>query len=60
MPVACSSWTSCATFPARTGASPMGLMEMMAERRSGDAVWAAAKTQMDESVRHWLAGWAAR
>ena len=28
-----------------------GLMEMMAERRNGDAAWAAAKAQMDESVR---------
>lgn len=28
-----------------------GLMEMMAERRNGDAVWAAAKAQMDASVR---------
>jgi len=28
-----------------------GLMEMMAQRRIGDAVWVAAKTKMDASVR---------
>lgn len=49
VPAACSSWTSCATFPPRSASYE--LMEMMAERRSGDAAWAAAKAQMDESVR---------